>query len=181
MLNRTNFLEQHTNSLSVCFVRFRGSLPDLHFSMNKLICRAFLTILLLIPAWLPAKGQASANSISDVILTRVPLAYRDETKRRVKLTDDEQEYLTKGTDEQVANWIIGKLARATDSADFLLAQLEKEQSPKLRSQIIRSMREYWQTHPVAQKILEQHIVGDSDADVALRALEVLREVRIGHL
>ena len=148
--------------------------------MNRSIYQAFLTIGLLIALLSAVKAQEASDSISNTILARMPLAYRDQAKRLARLTDEDQQYLIKGT-EQVANWIIGKLAHTPDGANFLLVQLEKEQSPRLRSQIIRSMREYWQTHPVAQKILEQHIVGDSDADVALRALEVLREIRIGHL
>jgi len=138
--------------------------------MNRSIYQAFLTIGLLIALLSAVKAQEASDSISNTILARMPLAYRDQAKRLARLTDEDQQYLIKGTDEQVANWIIGKLAHTPDGANFLLVQLEKEQSPKLRSQIIRSMREYWQANHSAQKILEIHIAGVTDADVMIRAI-----------
>src|SRR5437660_10146585 len=97
--------------------------------MNRSIYKAFLTIGLLIALLSAVKAQEAGDSISNTILARMPLAYRDQAKRPARLTDEDQQHLIKGTDEQVANWIIGKLAHTPDGANFLLVQLERNNRP----------------------------------------------------
>jgi tartrate-resistant acid phosphatase type 5 len=125
--------------------------------------------------------QSQAVPLSEAILARVPVDYRDEARKAIRENNDDQQRLAKMPDEQLAAEMIQDLANNSGAIGFLLVHLEKEPSPKLRSQIIRSMLGYWQSHPEEQQILERHLVSDPDAGVSLEALAVLRSVRIGTL
>jgi len=56
--------------------------------MNRSIYKAFLTIGLLIAFLSAVKAQEAGDSISNTILARMPLAYRDQAKRLARLTDE---------------------------------------------------------------------------------------------
>jgi len=132
------------------------------------------------PQQVPSVQPASVV-LSDAILSRVPAAYRDEAKSLLTATAQQQSDLQAGSDEGLAGWVIAGLAQNRAAASFLLSQLEKEPSPKLRADILQFMRLYWQTHPEARAILEGRAASDSDVGVSLVALDVLRSIRMDAL
>jgi tartrate-resistant acid phosphatase type 5 len=147
----------------------------------------FAAVLLYVPRSFcqdlaPAKQtQPAPVALSDAILARLPVAYREEAKSLVTTPEGNQQRWLKLSDEDLTSAVIGQLGRKPEAADFLVAQLEKESSGKLRWQIINSLGGYWSTHPESQSILERHAQSDPDADVSIRALETLRELRMGDL
>ena len=120
-----------------------------------------------------AKAELVPAALSETILKRVAPAYREEAKSLVTATSDIQERWLKLSDEDLTAAVIGQLGRRPAAANFLLAQLEKEPSAKLRGRIIGSLD--WRSHPESQPILQHHAASDSDAGVALQALETLRK------
>ena len=156
--------------------------------MNKLSKANLFAFVLL--AFAPAANCQGATAqqpepapitLSDAILRRVPPDYREEARNTLKLTDDQQQQMAKQPDEALAVSIVRQLAYKPEASDFLVAELEKEPSAKLRSTIIGSLGEYWQTHPDSQKVLERHASTDADPDVALKALNELRTIRMHEL
>jgi tartrate-resistant acid phosphatase type 5 len=131
----------------------------------------------------PAKQQAQAApvALSPAVLNRLPSAYRDQAKSLVAATEENQQRWLKLSDEDLTAAIIGQLGRKPEAAEFLIAQLEKEPSAKLRKQIISSLDGYWGSHPASQAILGHHASADPDADVSIQALETLRDIRMGDL
>lgn len=119
--------------------------------------------------------------LSDAILSRLPANYREEVKSYLQMTPDEQQKLAAMPDEELDSQILRQLARRTEGIGFLLLQLEKEPSPNLRSQIIRSLVSYWQSRPEEQQILEHYAVADPDAGVSLTALDTLRSIQTSTL
>jgi tartrate-resistant acid phosphatase type 5 len=124
------------------------------------------------------KTEPVPVGLSEVIVNRLPPNYREEARKELKLTDDQQQSLAKQTDENLTSSIVRQLAYKPEASDFVLAELEREPSPKLRSTIITSLGQYWQAHPESQTVLERHASSDADADVALKALDELRTVRM---
>ena len=120
-------------------------------------------------------------ALSDAIVSRVAPAYRDPAKSLVTVPAEVQERWRKLSDEDLTAAVIGQLSRRPEGDEFLVPRLEKEASPKLRGRIIGSLRGYWGSHPQSQAILERHATTDTDAGVALQALEALRLVRIDEL
>jgi tartrate-resistant acid phosphatase type 5 len=159
---------------------------------NSYICDdiktiAALALLLLIPSMCLAqdepeqKAQPAAIALSDQILSRLPSEYRDHAKSLVTATQENQQRWLKLSDEDLTGNVIGQLSRKPEAADFLLAELEKEHSPKLRLRIIESLGSYWRAHSDSQQILERHAASDPDADVSLQTLELLRSMRVNEL
>src|SRR6266481_5280640 len=128
-----------------------------------------------------AKAQPAPVALSEAIVNRLAPAYREEAKSLVTATNEVQERWLKLSDEDLTAAVIGQLSRKPDGTEFLLKQLEKEPSPKLRGRIVSSLGGYWAAHPQSQTTLEKHASSDSDAGVALQALEALRSVRIDEL
>jgi len=129
----------------------------------------------------PRQAQPSPPSpaaLSGDILARVPSAYREEARSMLTATDQVQGSLRRKSDDGLSVWIVESLARKPEAADFLISQLEKEPSPKLRSEIITSLRPHWQLHPETQQIVVHHVVSDPDASVALQAMDVLRSIQM---
>lgn len=138
-------------------------------------------LLCLCPAILSAqatRNEGPAKPLSEEILKRVPSDYRDQAKNLLTATETRQAALTKMTDENLSIAIVGDLCRKSEAAPFLLDRLEKEPSAKLRSGILTGLKSYWASHPEAQRIVEEHITADPDADVSIKALETLRQVRM---
>jgi hypothetical protein len=127
----------------------------------------------------PAPQQAVV--LSSAILDRIPAAYRDEAKRLVTVSDENQQKWLKLSDDDLTLAIIRQLAETSEGSAFLLAQLERESSGKTRSAIIGSLGKYWASHPESQKILEQRVSSDADATVSLQAFEMLRSMRMEDL
>lgn len=125
--------------------------------------------------------QPAPVTLSAPLLERLSAAYRDEAKSLVTATDEVQQRWLKLSDEDLNVAVIRQLSRATNGPAFLLAQLEREPSPKMRSAIIGSLGSYWRSNPESQKILEQHVSSDADPKVSLQALEFLRSIRMGEL
>jgi pimeloyl-ACP methyl ester carboxylesterase len=117
---------------------------------------------------------------SDAILSRVLPDYREQAKRLV-VTKEQQASISRMSDENLATYVISGLCRNPESVNFLIGQLEREPSGKLRIAILQGLRSYWSTHPEAQKILEQHVASDADASVSVRALEILRQIRMAEM
>ena len=118
--------------------------------------------------------QPEAVPLSEAILGRLPAEYRDKAISLVTATEDTQQRWLKLSDEDLAGAIIAQLGRKSEVAEFLLTQLDKESSAKLRGRIIGSLGGYWAAHPQSQEVLEHHASSDPDAGVALQALEHLR-------
>jgi tartrate-resistant acid phosphatase type 5 len=127
------------------------------------------------------QAQPAPIALSDAILNRLPAAYREEAKSLVTTPESNQQRWLNLSDEDLTAAVIGQLGRKPEAADFLVAQLEKESSGRLRGQIIDSLGGYWSTHPESRSILERHAQSDPDADVSIRALETLREQRMDDL
>lgn len=143
-----------------------------------------VTLLAALATCSVATGQVAKPqpvALSEAILARLPADYRAEAKELIRKSEDDQQQLTKMTDEQLSAAIIQSLAHNPAATGFLLVQLETELSPNLRLLIIDSLWGYWQSHPEEQQILERHLVSDPDADVSLEALTVLRAVRVDAL
>lgn len=156
--------------------------------MPSRICRSrFAAALLVLPVLLLARlSQAQGPlpapiALSEDILARVPSAYREEARTMVTATDRVQDSLRKNSDEKLSIWIVNALAGKPEAGDFLIGQLEKEPAPALRSAIIESMHDYWQSHAETQQILQRHVVSDPDATVSLQALDMLRLAQINAL
>lgn len=152
--------------------------------MNRRLQTSFVAALVLLAPRVfsgqePAKPQSV--TLSDAVLSHIAPAYRDEAKALVTVESDVQERWLKQSDEDLTAAVVGQLGRKPEAADFLVSQLEKESSAKLRGRIIGSLGGYWQSHLPSQQVLERHASGDPDTAVALQALEQLRSIRINDL
>jgi len=151
------------------------------------ILRAILASLTLSWASAPAdpapeqKARAEPVVLSEAILQRLPADYRDNAKSLVTTTPENQERWLKRSDEELAGIVIGQLAAKPGAANFLVHEVEKESSPKLRGRIIQALEGYWGSHPESQRSLERHASSDPDAAVALQALAELRTIRMAEL
>src|SRR6266446_7526406 len=124
-----------------------------------------------------AKAQPAPVALSEAIVNRLAPAYREEAKSLVTATNEVQARWLKLSDEDLTAAVIGQLSRKPEADEFLLTQLEKEPSAKLRGRIIGSLGGYWASHPQSQALLEKHASSDSDTAVSLQALEQLRSIR----
>ena len=156
--------------------------------MNKLSKANLFAFVLL--AFAPAaycqgataqQPEPAPIALSDAIVRRLPPDYREEARKLITATTLEQDAMQKRSDESLAISVVRQLAYKPEASDFVLAELEKESSPKLRLTIIGSFGEYWQAHPDSQKVLERHASTDADPDVALKALNELRTIRMHEL
>jgi tartrate-resistant acid phosphatase type 5 len=136
--------------------------------------------LLYLPAISFAQGQP-AHPLSDAIIERVPSEYKEQAKQWITATDSQQASLAKMSADQLTASVITDLCRKPEAASFILGQLEKEPSGKLRIAIILGLRSYWLAHPNEQKIVEKHIASDPDADVSVKALDLLRQIRMAEM
>jgi tartrate-resistant acid phosphatase type 5 len=118
------------------------------------------------------------HPLSDATLNRVPPDYREQARNLLTVTDEQQASSGRMSADNLASFIVTALCRKPEAAAFLLSQLEKEPSGKLRIAILQGLRTYWASHPEAQKIVENHIVSDPDAKVSVQALELLRQIRM---
>jgi tartrate-resistant acid phosphatase type 5 len=143
--------------------------------MRNLLFRAMLCVS---PAVLIA--QPAVHALPEAILTRVPVDYREEAKK-LTMTDAQQASLSRMSTEEVAAYVVTGLCRRPDTVSFILTELEKEPSGKLRISMLQGLRGYWQSHPAEQKIVEKHIASDPDADVSIKALELLRQIRMAEM
>jgi tartrate-resistant acid phosphatase type 5 len=128
-----------------------------------------------------AQSKPEPLPLSEAILARIPVDYRDEVKELVKEPNGFQQRLAKMSDGQLAEAAIHALGDQPEASAFLLARLETEPSADLRSDIIRSLDTYWHSHPEDQTILERHLVSDPNADVSIAALTMLNTVRFDAL
>jgi tartrate-resistant acid phosphatase type 5 len=126
-------------------------------------------------------AKPETRPLSESILGRLPAEYRDKAKSLVTATDENQERWRKLSDEDLTAAVIGQLARNPEGDEFLLAQLDKESSAKLRDRIIGSLGGYCAAHLPCQEVLRRHASSDADATVALQALEQLRSIRTNEL
>jgi tartrate-resistant acid phosphatase type 5 len=128
-----------------------------------------------------AQTKPEVLSLSDTILSRLPGAYRDETRAVLKEPSGMQQRMGAMSDQVLLTTVVDALGNLPDASGFLLAQLEKETSPALRAEIIRSLATYWQSHPQDQAVLERHLVSDPDAGVSIAALTMLNSLRVDAL
>ncbi|MGA3186623.1 MAG: metallophosphoesterase [Bryobacteraceae bacterium] len=137
-------------------------------------------LLLVISLSLPlfSQGQPAAHPLSDAILNRVLPDYRDQARSLLTATEEQQASALRMSDDNLAAYIVTGLCRQPEAFGFLLAQLEKEASAKLRIAILQGLRTYWASHPEAQKIVENHVTSDADANVSVKALDLLRQIRM---
>ncbi len=78
------------------------------------------------------KAPPAQKVLSDAILNRLSSAYRDEAKQVVTAPEETQQRWQKLSDEDLPAAIISQ----QEVAGFLLAQLEKEPSAKLRGRLL---------------------------------------------
>jgi tartrate-resistant acid phosphatase type 5 len=155
--------------------------------MSKNASTFLLTAVLLVPTVGHGQGkpapevQPAPIALSENILNRLPSAYRDEAKSLVSATEENQQRWLKLSDDDLAGAVIWQLGRNSEGDEFLLLQLDKEASAKLRKQIIDSLGGYCGTHSTCQEPLGRHASSDPDAMVALQALEQLRAIRTNEL
>jgi tartrate-resistant acid phosphatase type 5 len=152
-------------------------------AMYLCIGGALLAMALSAKGDVPSNGEPSSRALTDAVVSRLPAEYREEAQKLL-VSPDDQQIMAKLSGEELAIHVVWQLASKAEGDDFLLAQLEKESSPKLRSNIVIALRfynEYWAVHPAAQAILQQHAMTDPDAEVSLIALHELRRVRMQDL
>jgi len=158
--------------------------------MNSRIFRGIISLaIFLVPGAVSGfSGQAQSSQpaparhgLPDALVARIPAAYRQEVRSLLAVTEGEQQYLATTSDEELTEWSVEGLAANPDGQNFLLVQLDREGSPELRSTIIRSMEQYWESHPKEQGILERYAASDPDVAVSLQALETLRSIRMSAL
>jgi tartrate-resistant acid phosphatase type 5 len=158
--------------------------------MNQIrLAFAFLFLLGLCPVQSVAqdgrgqqqKIQPEPVALADTLVGRLPETYRAVAKSLLTVTEENQQRWQKLTDDELVINVVRELAQRPEASGFLLAELEKEPSPKLRSMLITSIEQYWRVHRDSQKILEQHASSDPDPDVALKALSELRTIRMQEL
>ncbi len=135
-------------------------------------------LLCVSPATQFAQDPNTLHPLPDAIVARAPADYREEVKNKLTVTDAQQASLMRMSSEELAASVVTSLCRRPDAVTFLLAQLEKEPSGKLRIAILQGLRSYWLSHPAEQKIVEKHVSSDADATVSVRALELLRQLRM---
>jgi DNA repair exonuclease SbcCD nuclease subunit len=132
-------------------------------------------------------APADSTALPKAVLDRLPSAYREEARDLLRATDPlrstawVQEYLRTASEADLNDWMIENLAMKPAGAEFLVDRLQREPSEELRLRIVLSMRQYWQTHPQAQGILEKATTTDPSAKVSLQALEALRSIRTSDL
>jgi tartrate-resistant acid phosphatase type 5 len=155
-------------------------------SIMKTVLRVFV-FLLVAGVLVCAYGQEAGapknqpQPLSDALVSRLLPDYRDQAKSLVTASPELQQRWLKLSDEELTRAVISQLGRKPEAAGFLLGEFEKESSPKLRSAILSSLNDYWETHPDSQNILERHGASDADAAVALESLELLRAIRMREL
>jgi hypothetical protein len=118
--------------------------------------------------------------LSDSIVNRIPVDYRDQV-RQIKMRADSQAYYEKQSDDELTTEMFREISGKPEGARFLLVQLEKESSGRIRTEIINSMSRYWASHPESQQTLQHFVESDPDAGVSVAALGQLRKIRIGDL
>jgi hypothetical protein len=119
--------------------------------------------------------------LSDSILKRIPIDYREEANNLLTATDGQQRRLDKISDSELQAFAITALSHKPKAADFLLRELETEPSGDMRAAILQGLGRYWLSHPDARKILESHAGADKDPNVLVKALEALRLIRMMEL
>ena len=153
---------------------------DVPFLMPQL--RSTLTLCLL-PIFLIAQETNTAPRLplSGAILARVPADYRDEAKRLVKSTEEDQQAATKMSDENLAATVVAGLCRVPEAAGFLVQQLEQEKSARLRITLLQGLRSHWAAHPETIRLIENYASSDPDASVSVKALQLLRQLHMAEI
>ncbi len=144
------------------------------------ICLCALRIHAQTPAAKP-DIKPRATLLSDSLLMRLPAAYRQEAQNLVGGPERYQQRLAAMTDDALVTAVIQALAMKPEASAFLLDQLEKEPSPALRSDIIRSMGKYWDAHPEDEGILQRHLLSDPDAGVSAESYVAVHQVQVDAL
>ena len=128
----------------------------------------------------PLVSLAQDHALSEAILHRLPQDYREQAKN-VTATGPQQARAAQMPDEELTAFVIAGLGRKPEAGEFLVGELDKEPSAKLRAAIVQAVGRYWLTHPESQKVLERHAASDPDANVSLKALQALRRIRMFEL
>ena len=147
------------------------------------ISKAIRTIVTIAIAFTPiAQAQDTKPvELTARLLDRLPVAYRDISKQVVALPVKTQQSWLGVPSGDLMLAMISQIAVKPEGTDFLVAHLEKEESPEWRARIIEVLSSYWRAHPEKQIILERHASSDTSAEVSLHALEVLRSIRMTDL
>jgi hypothetical protein len=147
------------------------------------ILRVIRTIVTVVAVFAPIATAQDPKLIelTGRLLDRLPSAYRDISKQVVALPEKTQQSWLEVPSGNLMLAMISQIAVKPEGIDFLVARLEKEESPDWRVRIIEVLSSYWRTHPEKQIILERHALSDPSADVSLHALEVLRSIRMTDL
>jgi len=130
-----------------------------------------------------ANEQLAEVKLSDALLKRLPPDLREKAGSLLNLTEAQQQRLLNSSDEDLRVSITASLSSKPEAADFLIALLEKEQSAKVRSSIIRSWRSqsHWRANPGIYPALAKLIASDPDAGVSLLAVETMRGIRMNEI
>lgn len=146
-----------------------------------------ITFLLAVTAT-PAYAQNDAAQPpqlppSEILLERLPREMRGQAKKLVRLPLESQQRLESLSDEDLRAAIASQLSLKPEASHYLIKLLATESSPKVRLGIISrwSTSKHWRTNSRIQPLLERMVESDQDTDVSLRALEVLRSIRMGDL
>jgi tartrate-resistant acid phosphatase type 5 len=146
--------------------------------MHKLLVTSVLFLSPLLS--FAQEPPAPKHALSEAILNRLPADYREHA-RNLTATDPQQAHAAQMSDEELAAFVITAMGSKPEGSEFLVGELDKEPSAKLRAAIVQAVGRYWLTHPESQKVLEQHAASDPDADVSLKAVEALRRIRMYEL
>jgi tartrate-resistant acid phosphatase type 5 len=149
---------------------------------RRLMATNWLVVLLasIIPGGaareLAAQVPPAEHPLSEGYVQRLPLSYREET-RKVTLSDVWERFFVGLSDEELRGEVFALLVKKPKGAEFLRAQLEKEPSGDIRAQIFVALEQYFAQHPQDQSVLEKRVSSDPDPIAALAALETLQRIR----
>jgi hypothetical protein len=124
----------------------------------------------------------AAVRLSDALLNRLPPDWREKVGAVLTLTEERQQRLLAFGDEDLRAGLATDLAASSkpEAMEFILLQLEKEPSAKVRLAMINGWpaQAHWRSNPKTHPVLEKLTALDPDAGVSLRALEISRLFRL---
>jgi hypothetical protein len=114
-----------------------------------------IVIICLALVMLPLRGQTQKqHPLSDALVKRLPVAYQEEARKLISLSDEQEFYITALSDEELRMEAFYLIAGKPEGPAFLKEQLEKEPSGAVRASMIPALQRYFSHNPEDRTILE---------------------------
>jgi hypothetical protein len=125
-------------------------------------------------------AQAPQLPLSEAVVARLPVEWREPSIAHVKATAIEQQRFLAIPDAQLRQVLVRLLARVPALDAFVKAQLAKDPSPAVRGTIVQAMASdaRWAALPDTTVLIERVVATDPDSAVSMAALEALRRARM---